>query len=493
MKLKVMVVDDETPICQWLAYCIRRASEDYVVFSASNGEEAYEIILKEKPDIVFTDICMPDMDGLELMKKTLEVLPFTVFAILTNYAEFSYARQAVSLGAREYFLKSELRSTDMEKLLTEVFASKSKKLNEKTDDVFQSGCIDLYNLYAEQREQGYVDRFWEKHGMWADVPYQVLCVTGGSRPAEWQEVASAARNVMEQSGGSAYLAAASEKGWDYVVVQSNNDREKLIGDMVSRLSHRSVLGVSSVLYSRNDFVQGLRESALAWQAAFFDTENQEIINFVDISKRQPLNRELLLEQREVVLASIVQRNYQDAVKLLQQWFLGLGAPGSDDMKWAVDCCRRMVLSVEEQYHQELKASPVEMEVQQNVKACYDRCVEMVCTMERNHIARCSPSIATAIDYIHVHYHEDVSMAEVARQIYRSPEYFSRQFKEEVGENFNTYLTLYRLDRAQELLDKTDLRIAEIAERVGYVTPGYFSRIYKKYRGITPEQARMSKK
>ena len=108
MKLKVMVVDDETPICQWLAYCIRRASEDYVVFSASNGEEAYEIILKEKPDIVFTDICMPDMDGLELMKKTLEVLPFTVFAILTNYAEFSYARQAVSLGAREYFLKSEL-------------------------------------------------------------------------------------------------------------------------------------------------------------------------------------------------------------------------------------------------------------------------------------------------------------------------------------------------------------------------------------------------
>ena len=85
------------------------------------------------------------------------------------------------------------------------------------------------------------------------------------------------------------------------------------------------------------------------------------------------------------------------------------------------------------------------------------------------------------------------MADVARQIFRSPEYFSRQFKEEVGENFNTYLTLYRLDRAQELLDKTDLRIAEIAERVGYVTPGYFSRIYKKYRGITPEQARMSKK
>ena len=84
------------------------------------------------------------------------------------------------------------------------------------------------------------------------------------------------------------------------------------------------------------------------------------------------------------------------------------------------------------------------------------------------------------------------MAEVARQVYRSPEYFSRQFKEEVGENFSVYLTLYRLDRAQELLQCTDLRVNDIAERVGYSTPGYFSRLYKKYKGIPPEEERKSK-
>ena len=77
-------------------------------------------------------------------------------------------------------------------------------------------------------------------------------------------------------------------------------------------------------------------------------------------------------------------------------------------------------------------------------------------------------------------------------MYRSPEYFSRQFKEEMGENFSVYLTLYRLERAQELLNRTDLSIAEIANRVGYANPGYFTRIYKKYRGITPEQARMTR-
>ena len=62
----------------------------------------------------------------------------------------------------------------------------------------------------------------------------------------------------------------------------------------------------------------------------------------------------------------------------------------------------------------------------------------------------------------------------------------------MGENFSVYLTLYRLERAQELLNRTDLSIAEIANRVGYANPGYFTRIYKKYRGITPEQARMAR-
>ena len=492
LKLNVMVVDDETPICQWLVYCIRKASEDYAVSFASNGEEAYELILREKPDIVFTDIRMPGMDGLELMKRTLEVLPFTAFAILTNYAEFSYARQAVSLGAREYFLKSELRASDLEKLLKEVMASKTKKITEKVDDVFNSGCIDLYNFYAAQQEPGHGDRFWEKHGMWQDVPYQILCMTGGNRPEEWQKVASAARSLMAKSNGSAYLAAASEKDCDYVVVQAESERMGYVKTLTGELSHRGSIGISSVLSSRAEVGQGLREAAAAWQAAFFE-KDWEQIRFEDLSRREPLDREALLEEREKLLLRISQRNYQEAEKMLVRWFDLISTPGAEDIKWAVDRCRRMVLSVEEQYHQELKDTPVEMSVQQSVRECLDRCVDMVRAMERHHTARCSPSIAAAIDYIHAHYQEEVSMAEVARQIYRSPEYFSRQFKEKVGENFNTYLTLYRLDRAQELLDRTDLRIAEIAERVGYVTPGYFSRIYKKYRGITPEQARMSKK
>ena len=175
--IRVVVVDDEAPICEWLVYCIKKASSDYQVLSASSGLEALNVILREKPDVVFTDIRMPDMDGLELTQRVLEVFPYTVIAILTNYAEFSYAQQAISIGAREYYLKSELRASDIENLLTEI-ALKKKHLrdNKKSEYLLPDGSVDLYSFFRHRGEDGYVDYFWQQQSMTESDPYVVFSV-----------------------------------------------------------------------------------------------------------------------------------------------------------------------------------------------------------------------------------------------------------------------------------------------------------------------------
>ena len=145
--LHIMVVDDEAPIRDWLVYCIQKCEAASSVTSAVNGEEAYRRILEQKPNVVFTDIRMPGMDGLELMSKVRDILPFTVFIILTNYAEFSYAKQAISLGAREYILKSEMRSSDIQRIVAEIAATTAKIRSEKVHDVLQDGVVDLYEMY----------------------------------------------------------------------------------------------------------------------------------------------------------------------------------------------------------------------------------------------------------------------------------------------------------------------------------------------------------
>ena len=491
MKLKVLVVDDETPICDWLVYCIRRASEDYIVDVATNGEEALEKILLQHPDLVITDIRMPQMDGLELMRHALEVLPFTIFVILTNYAEFQYAKEAVSLGAKEYVLKSEMRTVDVENLLSEVMEAKRDAINKKTEDIFPSGCIDLYSFYDGQEQPGFSDRFWEGHGMLKSVPYRIIAFPCGTGMDEWREAAMWADSLRNVGDQLVYSIAACEKEIDYLVVQAEEQLDRWTNWVTERVVGRGHVGLSSVIQEREEFGRGLREAACAQMAGFFEKDGR-ILSYEQLQQRQPLCRRSLREIRNQIMNLVEQRRYWEAYDQLEEWFARIQVPAVEDVKWSVDYCRRMALAMEEQYERELLKASQEIRILGSVAECLDHCRELLDGMDRSYARRYSSSIAAALEFIHENFGSHISMADTAKQVYRSPEYFSRQFKEEVGENFNAYLTLYRLDRAQEMLDHTDMRIVEIAEKVGYTTPGYFSRLYKKYKGITPEQARMSK-
>lgn len=107
--LKVMVADDEYPIRKWFSRTIKNLPDIKVDFvgAASNGEEALKLFRERKPDVVFTDIKMPIMDGLELLKAVKEERPGTEVIIITSYDEFAYAKAAIAQNAYDYILKTE--------------------------------------------------------------------------------------------------------------------------------------------------------------------------------------------------------------------------------------------------------------------------------------------------------------------------------------------------------------------------------------------------
>jgi two-component system response regulator YesN len=96
---------------------------------------------------------------------------------------------------------------------------------------------------------------------------------------------------------------------------------------------------------------------------------------------------------------------------------------------------------------------------------------------------------TAVDMIHRYYAEDISLQSVAGQINVNPSYLSRVFKQERGENFVSYLTRIRIEKAKSLLESRRLRVYEVADRVGYHNYTYFSKIFKKVVGVSPEEFR----
>ena len=95
----------------------------------------------------------------------------------------------------------------------------------------------------------------------------------------------------------------------------------------------------------------------------------------------------------------------------------------------------------------------------------------------------------ALDYIDQHYTEDIGVEQVAGAIGKTPNYFSSIFKQEVGIAFREYLNRYRIDRAREMIDQSDLLIYEIAEKVGYKDYTYFSQVFKKLTGKSPTSLR----
>ena len=399
----------------------------------------------------------------------------------------------MSLGAREYFLKSELRAADIEAFIEGVLKIKEELAVIKKEDVFPSGCIDLFRLFKHQEEVDIVDQFWAKQGMAEKEAYLVLALETTHDPELWRLILQVPAKVLRSSMGKIYTAVSRIRGNHYLVLQAADESlldslAHAFADMIGDTTSLSV-GISPVHHSRSDYMTASNQASLALNALFFSSKT--MAHFEDL-RACPLDRAHFHSEKAAVLDLVAQRRYGEASAAISSWFDALTCAGPPDIDWAIDYCRRMVLAIEERYYQLTNTSTQEIQPQKTLVACKNRCQDLLDKLETQETGKLSDTIRSAVQYIHDHYGRPISLAEVAGHVYRSPEYFSRQFKNEIGENFSVYLTLYRLGQAQELLRKSDLLISEVAARVGYNSAGYFSRLYKKYKGIPPEQERMSK-
>ena len=167
MSIKLLIADDEDTIRNGIAKYIQLHTDRFdKIYLASNGQEAVDIIFRDKPDIMFLDVQMPLRDGIEVMQeaKRADILPYTM--ILSGYDEFEYCQQALRLGAKEYLLKP-VRSSDILQMLNRVAdelfgvqeCAKTEPPEEKND---------LVELAKE-----YVEEHYYQNLMLADVAQKV--------------------------------------------------------------------------------------------------------------------------------------------------------------------------------------------------------------------------------------------------------------------------------------------------------------------------------
>ncbi len=488
--LSVLIVDDEAPIRDWVEYCLKREPEKIQILGvAKSGQEACSLVKNQIPEVIITDIRMPGMSGLELMKYMRERAPYTEFIILTNYAEFSYAKEAISWGAREYLLKSEMKADDLIRILNKIEEEKLRIRHSKKQQRLPNGFVDLYGLYQTDQDSRRRE-FLTDIGVRTEEACQVLCF-GQSQPEKQREFFTS----LAAAEGVSRCIPASRNEYLLLILQDAHPR-KLKGAgrrMAEKIldSRNTVVGISHCFSDTEDFITGLKQAITAYEYHFL-SENQRIFDYDSLAHLPQLNFEMVRSKYQEIQTALSYNQYDQALVYLEQWFSMLKDISAQDVEWAVERCRRLVLMVEEQCFHLDPSEEREAKIgflPKNLRECKNYCEQLIQKLYDKKNGKYSQSIEQALNYIHNNYNKDISLVHVAGIIFRSPEYFSRLFKEEVGENFSTYLIRYRLNRAREMLKKTDMKISEISYQVGYSTQSYFSRLYKKYMGKTPEEER----
>ena len=536
-EIKVFLVEDEMVIRRGIKNSIDWEKEGYIFCGeASDGELAYPMIIKEKPDILITDIRMPFMDGLELCKLVKKELPNIKILILSGYDEFDYAKEAIRLGVTEYLLKP----ISSGKLL-EALNGVSESIRREKEDK------DLVRKYMEEMRE---NTEHEKQKFFEQMIAGNLSMADALETGEKYEMNLSARmyNLLlfrftlgEENRKSGELLGEAEyaieklterleyvfefqrgvEGWAFLLMADNEEQmservKELSKDLEEIMKNYSTIayfgGIGQPVARLRELEESFSEAERAL-AARFTMELNRIISVEDIRMAQNVDT---LDDIEITSFGEIEKT-----RTMLEKFLNNGAEDEIDefvdvyinelpeenlksvlmRQYIIMDAYIVMMSFCEKFEgiegemqaqsEELKNSMKTIQTLEEIKN-YIRMLLKKIIGVRDTISgrRYSDIIEIAKDQIRKTYMSDeISLNTIAAEVGMSPSYFSSIFSKEMGKTFVEYLTEIRMDRAKELLMCSSMKTSEIGYEVGYKDPHYFSYIFKKTQNCTPKEFR----
>ena len=489
-EIKVFLVEDEMVIRRGIKNSIDWEKEGYIFCGeASDGELAYPMIIKEKPDILITDIRMPFMDGLELCKLVKEELPNIKILILSGYDEFDYAKEAIRLGVTEYLLKP-ISSGKLLEALNGV--SESIRREKEDKDLVRNLLLFRFTLGEENRKSG---------ELLGEAEYAIKKLT-----ERLEYVFEFQRDV---EGWAFLLMADNEEQMSERVKELSKDLEEIMKNY-STIAYFG--GIGQPVARLRELEESFREAERAL-AARFTMELNRIISVEDIRMAQNVDTlddiEITsfgeIEKTRTMLEKFLNNGAEDEIDefvdvyinelpeenlksvLMRQYII------MDAYIVMMSFCEKIegIEGEMQAQSEELKNSMKTIQTLEEIKN-YIRMLLKKIIGVRDTISgrRYSDIIEIAKDQIRKTYMSDeISLNTIAAEVGMSPSYFSSIFSKEMGKTFVEYLTEIRMDRAKELLMCSSMKTSEIGYEVGYKDPHYFSYIFKKTQNCTPKEFR----
>lgn len=508
MDKTIFIVDDEDMELHGLSGMIRSFGLPLSICgTARNGVEGYRKIMELQPDIVISDVKMPQLDGIEMVRALREKSCSFDLIYISGYQDFTAAQAAINIGAKEFIVKpisherllqavealcgntgknipvitlSEQEKKQADFLRKLFFASARKDENELTeqakaldlpvgDSQYVVLSVDIKHIQPSCDTAVFSTLMHEAERLEACIPvktreetYSILLIFPG---------------IMADSIINDYL----EKSGEQIADTLQNARQGSVVVGVSGIG-KNITGIAT-LYQQSLMAVNSRQAGGISRLVFY-TEDIELDR--QLQKDMPTQfaqvlKDVLDGNRDMVREGMV-RNFSAWDEYI---------PFDAARKYCVELCayasvlaKRNDLPAEKEdeiYWQLIHAGSMQ-ELQSTAQQYLIRLAEEADKLHIDHNMAITQQLCRLIDE---EYQEIRSVDDIARRVYLSESYIRRIFKSQTGTTLMNYLLAVRMKKAVEFLEKPQYKIHEIGLLVGYDNPSHFNMVFKKYYGITP--------
>lgn len=520
---KVMIVDDEILVRIGMKSMIDWEKAGFqIVGEAGNGEAAYEKFLVLKPDILITDIKMPQKDGFWLIDKVKREYPETEIIVLTAYDEFDYVRKAMKLQASDYLLKAEMEEQEIEELMRvkkekldrarkgkEEEAVNTDEETERAREVLLGLLLNSYkplDMVKKQFDEQQIP--WNMHKYcFVQFDFETALREEEYSQEQSASILSACKQLIVICFLEKYEFCFSKQFGKsvtcFLIAKKLNQKELLedIGEIQNSIGQYFNICFKSASSRIESRIEQVREDGnWIYQAAdmLFCLEAGEHITQENLRECADivLYREEQTAKLTECLLNTDKEGSREILEEIRQKASGWRA-SSLDLKLKMvqftnlisQNCKVYVHEKSEEllnYQKEL-LNAVDLDDVFRIVQNYQECI--LDAVSKSSMGTVELQIQKAVTYMENHYKERISLEDVANYVGISQYYFSNLFKKKKGIKFSSYLNQIRIEQAKKLLRVPKVTINQVYEEVGFNDQPYFSKTFKKYTGMTVTEYR----
>ena len=529
---KVLIVDDEPIIRKGLINIVDwNTLGCYVCGEASDGVEGMDKITEFMPDIIVADIQMPGVDGLTMIRRIKELIPYSKFIILTGYRDFEYMQEAIRLGAFDYILKpskvDEISSIIRRAVIELRYGLKreeetdevKRKLNKAIPALKEKFIYDVMFRIIEDPED--IESNIALYNLKIDT---FILLVMEFDETSLKEVSSydihlnqfGIINIFEEMSIETFIiekVAIDNTRISFIVqpkIEIKDFKDKVckkvgeLQDFVRDYLNLSItVAVSSIGRGVLDLPEKMSECLKAIEYKMYMGQNS-IILYEDLKSFFKEDSYPQLEEYQKSLIKAItsgnEQNVKDtlckieditnlrksydedaAIKFYHSVLLGVldvGDSMKDKSKEIKDMCNYKYLT---------KYITKRNDAHELHDTLVKNSLLLVREINSYNCKNINIILQRAITFINCNYMKPITLSDVAEHTYVSVYYLSRMFKKELDKNFVDYLNEIRIEKSKELLIDGRYKNYEVAEMVGINDAHYFSKLFKKYTGMTPTE------